>query len=251
MLENYAIAAELAGVALLLGYHADLAWVLHRRPLRTYRVRANRLRYAWVASVMASGRDILAVQTVRNWTMSATRLASTSILIGMALLGGAFGGADLSDLAHRLSLIEPRLDDRIHLKTLLLAMLFFAAFFNFSMTLRSYNHVVYMINLPVADYGEHGVDTVANVVNQGGMHDNQGMRMFLLATPTALWLIGPYWFAAGTLFSLLLLYRFDFGDTREQIPMLSTASPAVAQATLDSAALTPAKQETEQQDRAQ
>lgn len=204
--------AELTALLLLLGYHLVLAWLWRFAPERTHRGRANRLRRAWVAEMMAGGRDILAVQTMRNWTMSATLLASTSILIGAGLLGGVFSGADISELSRHLSVVQPQSAFWVHAKLLVLAVIFFAAFYHFSMTLRYYNHASYMINLPPGYYGERAADAVALLVNRGGMHYNQGTRMFLLAVPISLWLIGPFWLLVGVLAGVMILWRFDFDD---------------------------------------
>lgn len=68
---------DVIGLAVLIGYHLYLRQVYHEQPERTYRGRSNRLRRAWVEMVRVHSNDILAVQTLRNWIMSATLLAST------------------------------------------------------------------------------------------------------------------------------------------------------------------------------
>ena len=214
--------AEIAALALLLLYHGLLAWLWRRAPMRTHRGRSNRLRRAWVASMIDGDRDILAVQTMRNWTMSATLLASTAILIGAGLLSAVFSGADLSELGVHLSLVPRQPVFQRHLHLLLLALLFFAAFFHFVMTLRYYNHASYLINLPQSYFSEPAVDAVADIVNRGGTHYNRGMRTFLMSAPLSMWLIGPYWLLLGVLIGLVLLYRFDFAGVGER---LSLAEP--------------------------
>lgn len=213
--------AELAALLLLVVYHTALALLWRKAPERTQRGRANRLRRDWVAEIIASKRDILAVQTMRNWMMSATLLASTSILIGAGLLSGVFSVADVSELSRHLSFVQPQSEFGAHVKLLVLAVLFFAAFYHFSMTLRFYNHAGYMINLPPSYYGDRATEAVAAMVNRGGMHYNQGTRMFLLAAPVSLWLVGPLWLLFAVLVGLVILWRFDFNDGME----LDAASP--------------------------
>ncbi len=201
------------GLALLIGYDLYLRRVFRRQPQRTYRGLSDRLRRAWVETVRAGGKDILAVQTLRNWVMSATLFASTSILIGLGVLGIAFRDLNPEGLSAALSwfLDGPGL---MRVKLLLLAAIFFSSFMHFVLALRYYNHTGFLINLP-ADYfvgsGQgNGTDPVADTLNRAGGHYNRGTRVFMLALPFVLWLIGTQWFLVGVVVALVLLYRFDF-----------------------------------------
>jgi uncharacterized membrane protein len=71
----------LATFMILLTYHVYLFIRIRRAPLSTAIGITNHVRHKWVQSVMQNGRDILAVQTLRNQVMAATFLASTAILI--------------------------------------------------------------------------------------------------------------------------------------------------------------------------
>ncbi len=209
-----ALSLDLAGLALLGLYHLYLSRVYRREPDRTYRGLSNRLRRAWVATMRERGTDILAVQTMRNWVMSATLFASTSILIGLGVGHMAFSGTDLNDLARVLSLFPAPGEQVMRVKLLVLAGIFFAAFHDFALSLRYYNHVGFMINLPDQQIPGLPVESVAGTLNRAGGHYNRGTRKFLLAAPFSLWLIGPLWFLTGSALSLWMLYRFDFrGDS--------------------------------------
>ena len=75
---------------LILGiYHILWIYRIYRRPMTTAVGITNHLRGHWVESIMEERRDILAVQTLRNWTMAASFLASTGILICLGLLSVA------------------------------------------------------------------------------------------------------------------------------------------------------------------
>ena len=72
---------------LILGiYHLYWIYRIYRKPMTTSVGITNHLRGHWVESIMEERRDILAVQTLRNWTMAASFLASTGILICLGLL---------------------------------------------------------------------------------------------------------------------------------------------------------------------
>ncbi len=208
---------EALGLFLLLVYELLLARVYRVAPERTYRGRSDRLRLAWVEVVRADGEGLLAIHTMRNWMTGATLFASTAILIGMAALGLALEGADLTGLSQGLSLspTEPYL---ARVKLLFVAGFFFAAFLHFVLSLRYYNHAAYLIRLPaerLATQGGQGAalsaaEGVADTLNRAGGHYNRGTRVFLLVLPFLLWPIGPDWFLGGVLVTLMLLYRFDY-----------------------------------------
>ncbi|AFL73296.1 DUF599 domain-containing protein [Thiocystis violascens] len=201
--------ADACGLLLLIGYHLSLWRVFRVDPERTHRGRSDRLRRAWVETMRDSANGILAIQTLRNWVMSATLFASTSMLIGLGVMGVAFNGVDLNDLSHALSL-APTSANLVRLKLLLIAAIFFGCFLHFALSLRYYNHTGFLINLPSTYFNESGLASTADTLNRASGHYNRGTRGFLLATPVLFWLIGPDWFLGGTLISLTLLYRFDY-----------------------------------------
>ena len=206
--------ADGLGVALLIGYHLMLRRIFRRQPERTYRGRSNRLRRAWVETMRASGNGILAIQTLRNWVMSATLFASTAMLIGLGVIGKAFDGVDLAGLSQALSLV-PSGAALVRIKLLLLAAIFFGAFLHFARALRYYNHTGFLINLPAGHFDGLEVASIADTLNHAGGHYHHGTRLFLLAVPGVLWLIGPDWFLGGVFVALFLLYRFDFRIDQE------------------------------------
>lgn len=208
--------ADTLGLLLLIGYHLALWRVFRVDPERTYRGRSDRLRRAWVDTMRDSANNgILAIQTLRNWVMSATLFASTSMLIGLGVMGVAFNGVDLNDLSQALSL-APTSANLVRLKLLLIAAIFFGCFLHFALALRYYNHTGFLINLPSTSFSGSGLASTADTLNRASGHYNRGTRGFLLATPFLFWLIGPDWFLVGTLISLTLLYRFDYRVDRRR-----------------------------------
>jgi uncharacterized membrane protein len=201
-----ALGADGAAVVLLLGYHLRLVADLRRRPLATAIGRNRVARDAWVRKVVAQSADLLAVQTLRNWTMTGTFLASTAILIGIGIVHFVFAAgqpATASVVVHGAGGLASGIGGR---KLLLLASLFFASFFCFAQTLRALNHLVF--SLPVA--GADGVTVNVEQLNQGANHFTLGMRGFYLALPVALWLFGSFYFLGATCLLLVVLRRIDY-----------------------------------------
>ena len=201
---------DLTGVAMLVAYHFYLSRVCRIAPDRTYRGLSNRLRHAWVGVMRSRGVDVIPIQTMRNWVMSATLFASTAMLIGLGAAHLAFSTESPSALASELSILPPGGDAIFRVKLLILAGIFFSAFHDFAVALRHYNHVGFLVNLPDAEVPGEPIETVATVLNRAGNHYNIGTRKFFLSAPMALWLIGPLWFILGVLLTLWVLYRFDF-----------------------------------------
>ena len=196
-------------MALLLIYHWRLNWVYRNYPERTSRGRADRLRRAWVEAVRERNADILAIQTLRNWVMTASVFASTTIVIGLGLVAASFQGLNMSNLSVALSFL-PTGGDVARAKLLVLAVVFFSAFLRFVISLRFYNHAGFLINLPAIHF--HGLteDEIAVTLNRAAGQYNRGSRMFLLTIPFVLWLVGPDWFLVGVVITLFALYRFDY-----------------------------------------
>lgn len=157
---------------------------------------------------MKDKKDILAVQTLRNWTMASTFLASTAIIIGLGIFNLALTAdkqGELSLLVGPLSIDHPTLWTA---KLVILGIDFLFAFFNFTLAVRYYNHTGFMINIPIDDVS---VDGVIKILDRGGTHYTLGMRGYYLAIPLALWLFGPLWLLSGTLLLIAVLHRLDRG----------------------------------------
>jgi uncharacterized membrane protein len=74
-------AAALISAGILAGYFFWLARKIAREPNQTVIGYSAIKRHAWVESIVEERRDILAVQTLRNWTTAASFMATTAILI--------------------------------------------------------------------------------------------------------------------------------------------------------------------------
>ena len=194
---------------IILTYHVYLFIRTRRAPLSTAIGITYHVRHNWVQSVMQNGRDILAVQTLRNQVMAATFLASTAILISLGLLGVAFQPGVFNEISHALNIIGTKNETLWMIKLLVLAVLFFSAFFNFTLTIRYYNHAGMMINIPEAHDPAATPETVSKVLNNGARHYTLGMRGYYLAVPATLWLFGPLWMLSGTIILIAILYRLD------------------------------------------
>lgn len=194
---------------LLSGYHLYWAWQVRRAPLMTYLGVTRHLRYMWVESIMRERRDILSVQTLRNWIMAASFLASTAMLIGLGLLSFLFRAELLAELNFELTAILTRVQSLFLAKLMLLSLHFFFAFFSFTLAIRYLNQVNFLINVPAACDPVLTPGFIAHTLDLGMLHYTLGMRAYYLAVPVALWLFGPLWMFLGALVLTVVLYHLD------------------------------------------
>ena len=124
-------------LALLVLYHVYLYRKVKVAPLATAIGTADAVRSRWVDDVIARQRDILAVQTLRNWTMAATFLASTAILIALGVFNLALTADRQGELVGFLNQTEVGSSHLWMEKLLILAIDFFFTFFNFTLPNRN------------------------------------------------------------------------------------------------------------------
>jgi len=92
---------------------------------------------------------------------------------------------------------------------MIVGILFFFTFFNFTLAIRYYNHTGFMIN--TFESGDAFVSETAasKVLNHGALHYTIGMRGVYLSVPLALWLFGPIWMISGSIILITVLYHLD------------------------------------------
>ena len=190
-------------------YHLYLFFRVRREPLKTAIGITNHARQMWVRGVIRDKRDIMAVQTLRNQVMAATFLASTAILICLGLFSAAFRPAVFSDISHALNLLGTKTEALWMFKLMLLGIIFFITFFNFTLAIRYNNHAGFMINTFEQNDVTVSEEAVTRVINHAALHYTIGMRGFYLSIPLALWLFGPIWMLVGSLVLVAVLYRLD------------------------------------------
>jgi uncharacterized membrane protein len=199
----------LISLGVLFFYHLRLYRQVRDNPLATAIGLTNHARRAWVQSIVDKKRDILAIQTFRNWVMASTFLASTAIFISLGLVASAFRSEITSSATQTLNVFGHPSETLWVIKLFVLSALFFYAFFNFTLCIRYYNHASLLINVPQDLEPASNVDTITLVLNHGALHYTLGMRGFYLAIPLGLWLLGPIWMAGGSVLTVLVLYRLD------------------------------------------
>ena len=208
---TYDIICLLASVSLILAYHYFLRRKVRKDPAYTVQAINRIARTAWVESVMSDGnKEVMAVQTLRNSTMAATFLASTAVLLIMGVLTLSEQGGKLEATWHALNFLGAKQPELWITKLIFLLLDLLVAFFSFSMSIRVYNHVGYMINVPLGL--NHRMISPAHValhLNRAGHFYSIGMRAYYFLVPLVFWLFGPFLMLASTVALLFAIYRLE------------------------------------------
>ncbi len=207
---NPDVAAFLFVGIMALAYHLFIARKRTNCPLHTVQGVAGATRREWVASVVRGKDGILGVQTLRNSTMVASFMASTSSVLALGVLSLASSADDKAGAWRLLHVFGSSSPDLLVIKVLALLLTLFFAFFCFASSIRLYGHVSFMIGTCTAP-GEAGrrIRIAAACLEQAAQQFHRGMRAFYFLVPLVLWLFGPLFLTLGAVGMLLALYRMD------------------------------------------
>jgi uncharacterized membrane protein len=150
--------------------------------------------------ISKGNRDILAIQTLRNSVMSASFMASTSILLMIGTLNISEKVGQWALDWHPYGIAQIYSAELWQIKLGLLLLDFFVAFYCFSMAIRFFNHVGYMINLPADTSIDVDLSKQTCVyLDRAGNYYSLGTRSFFFSLPIILWFFGPYFLMLATL----------------------------------------------------
>ncbi|HEU0187630.1 MAG TPA: DUF599 domain-containing protein [Gallionellaceae bacterium] len=208
---SYDLVSFALSVALLIAYNLFINYKTRKNPAYTVQAVNTIARTAWVETIMQEGgKEILAVQTLRNSTMAATFLASTAVLLIIGVLTLSGQGDKMEGAWHALNVIGARHVDLWLTKLLLILLDLFVAFFSFSMAIRVFNHVGYLINVPLSrNFKMICPAHVAVHLNRAGRFYSLGMRAYYTVVPLVFWLFGPHFMLISTIVLIAVLYHLD------------------------------------------
>jgi len=206
----YDLVSFVASASLIVAYHLFLRSKVKKDSAYTVQAINQIARTAWVETIMHDKKDILAVQTLRNSTMAATFLASTAVLLIIGVLTLSGQGDKLSSTWHALNAYGAKHSELFLIKLIMLLMDLFVAFFSFSMSIRVFNHVGYMINVPLSlNHKSITPQHVAVHLNTAGRYYSIGMRAYYFSVPLVFWLFGPHFMLLATFILIPVLYKLD------------------------------------------
>jgi uncharacterized membrane protein len=194
----------------VLTYQRYLRWRTLKNPASSAQDLMLTARAAWVESVMRERRDILAVQTLRNSTMSASFMASTAVLLIIGVLTLSAQGERLSGTWHALNFLGQASAELWLFKLLVMLFDLLFAFFSFAMSVRLFHHIGYLINVPLQRASEAvQIKQVEAQLNRAGIYYRIGMRGYYFTVPLLFWLFGPLFLLGATAVLIFFLYHLD------------------------------------------
>lgn len=201
-------AAASASALLLLGYGG----LAVSRGAPAWHTANYAARLLWVQGVMRDrSKDVMAVQSLRNYVMSATFKASSAVLLIIGVLTLSAQAESLAKTWRGIGAVVQ--GDWLRVKLLCLLAVLMVAFFAFAMVLRHLNHVLFMIGLPAADAcGQFAPEATAARLNRAGFFYAIGMRAYFLTIPLVFWLFGPAFLLAATAVIVAFFFRMDRGQ---------------------------------------
>jgi uncharacterized membrane protein len=206
--------AALACSALMIVAYYVVLWARTRRDASySIHVVNDLARKLWVESVMLEdGRDVMAVQSLRNFIMFGILMVSTTVLLIIGTLTLSGQEDVLARSWHALNSLGSRSRELLVVKILFLLADFMVAFFSFMLSIRLANHVLFMINIPAQRRGAHAAlapEHVVNRLNRAGRLLSVGMRAYFFAVPLVFWLFGPAFLVLSTVGLVIVLSRVD------------------------------------------
>ena len=196
---------------LVTAYYIFLRAKVRKNPTYTIHGVNEIARRLWVANIVANpSKDIMAVQTLRNFIMGASLMASTAtfLIVGTLTLSGQ--ADNISRSWHVLNVVGTHAAELWIVKVMCLLLDFIVAFFAFAMAVRLINHVVFMLNI-LERSSHHALSEVgvARRLNRAGNLFAIGMRAFFFAVPLVFWLFGPPFLVVATIGLVIALYHLD------------------------------------------
>jgi uncharacterized membrane protein len=205
--------------AIVAAYYAFLRFKSRNNPTYTIHGVNALARRLWVENIMRnSSKDVMAVQTLRNFVMGASLMASTAALLIVGTLTLSGQAENIAQSWHILSIGGSHATELWIFKVMLLLVDFIVAFFAFAMSVRLANHVVFLVNVPEHD-AHHNLSpkAVARRLHRAGNMFAIGMRAFFFAVPLVFWLFGPYFLLMSSIGLVSALYRLDRSESEEEI----------------------------------
>lgn len=174
-------------------------------------------RTLWVENIMRNAsKDVMAVQTLRNFVMGSSLMASTAALLIIGTLTLSGQAEHIAQNWNGLGTPDAASTTLSTFKVTCLLADFIVAFFAFVMSVRLANHVVFMVNVPDPS-AHHNLSprAVARRLHRAGNLFAIGMRAFFFAVPLVFWLFGPYFLLLSTFGLVVALYRLDRSEPED------------------------------------
>ena len=217
-LEDYLCLGLSTGM--MVAYHIWYTIYTYNSPLSTITGWISIVRKQWVSDLRnkKSGGDILAVQTLRNYILVSTFLASIAVTIAFSIISLALNilGTELASQTTFISINR----DLVGIKSLLVVICNFVSFFGFTQSIRYFNHIGFAMSVRLeserqpndeSSFFEQNqvLENVGGLLNLGAMFFTIGIRGYYFAVPYVFWIFSPFAMLISTVIILVAIYVTD------------------------------------------
>ena len=208
--------ASLFPIACWLAYNFAVPLVERQRPSLSVIMSLQRRR--WVANATRRESPLDAILSA-NLMQSVSLLASTSMLIVLAIFAGFGAVPQLMDTLSSLGLGHEVTPQAMQVQLLVLVTIFASSFFAFTLSLRQFNHFCIMIGAIVHDQPstEEEIDAIAMLNSLAAKNFNNGIRAYYFAVPSVSWFISPVLAIVVTVVSTLFIVHREFFSSAHRI----------------------------------
>ena len=215
LLDWIALTVFLAG---LTGYRFFLALMLRHRPDNLFLGKLQQYRHAWIEAHSGGQNSIMVVQTLRNTIMSASFLASTSVIMIMGAFSLLLTLSPAKTGGETFYLSGASGPEASAFKILLIIIILSYSFFNFTWHIREINYMSFIINIPKNELDKiEGGDSTQNIAKMfltSGIHFSLGLRGYYFLIPLLMWFFSPALMIAASLAIIYILMRRDLAGFR-------------------------------------
>ena len=159
-------------------------------------------------------KNVLAVQTIRNFIMGLTLMATSAILICCGLAALISSTYKIKEpLSKPIYGAEGEFSLTVKYVSMLLIFLF--AFVFFSLSVRFTNQANFLVNFPLRQQPNNLSSAITpeyvwRLLEKGFLFNVVGNRIFYAALPLLLWIVGPVAAFFCSVVVILFLYKYDF-----------------------------------------
>jgi len=203
-------------IACWLAYNFAVPLVERTRPSLSVIMSLQRRR--WVANATRRESPLDAILSA-NLMQSVSLLASTSMLIVLAIFAGFGAVPQLMDTLNSLGLGHEVTPQAMQVQLLVLVTIFASSFFAFTLSLRQFNHFCIMIGAIVHDQPstEEEIDAIAMLNSLAAKNFNNGIRAYYFAVPAVSWFVSPLLAIAVTVITTLFIVHREFFSSAHRI----------------------------------
>lgn len=219
-------------IALLIFFGAWLAYArfarvqARRKATLSSLIRLSRER--WMRAMLRRENRIGDANIVGNVKSVATFFASTTVLILAGVVTALSASDSLVQLLSDMHMGDNHTTEALQFKLFILAMVFIYAFFKFTWCIRQ--HIICGIQIGAAPWDPNvegkeelppHLDAIAlraaKISDLAGHDFNNGLRAYYFSLALLAWLINIWFFLAGTLWVVVILYFREFRSRAVQI----------------------------------